>query len=184
MASGLQRWRLFRSRLILYNEPMSFSFIKSTRFWFGFVSGIILLGVFFAWELTLLQIPSLPQLPRPTPTDFEMIFTCVLIFFLSLDAGLLNWHLGNKSCPIGVKRATAVSGVLGVVTLLCPVCLLIPLSLYGLTLSLTFLVPFLPLLRTIVLILLIATTIIMWPKTRVKMQKRSVKTKKKYVRRM
>lgn len=158
---------------------MNFSFLLSGRFWFAFLSAGILLGVFFAWELTLLEIPSLPQLPRPKPTDIELIFTVVLIAFLSLDAGLLNWHLGKKSCPIGVKRATTVSSVLGVITLLCPVCLLIPVTLFGLTLSLTFLIPFLPLLRAIVLILLVATTIVLWPKEQKMMRKTATPTKRK-----
>lgn len=123
----------------------------------------VLLTTFFAWELGYFG-DLLPRLPRPEPDMFELVFTVVLIALLSFDSGLV-WHrLKNGTCPVGAKRASTIAGGLGVITLLCPACLLIPISLFGITLSLSFLAPFLPLLRAIVMLLLVVSTILLWPK--------------------
>ena len=143
---------------------MSFSFLRSARFWFVFcVSGIVL-SVFFAWELHLIAFDFLPVLPRPDPTNLEKIFTLLLIFFLAFDSGLLAWRMRYSHCPVGAKRATVFSGTLGMIALLCPVCLLLPASLFGVTLSLTFLAPYIPLLRSIVVVLLVVTTAMLLPR--------------------
>lgn len=143
---------------------MNYTFLRSGRFWVLFLLSAVFFGLFFAWELNLIQPPFLPALPRPVPTQLEKLFTGILIFFLSLDAGLLGWRMRHGSCPAGAKRATAMSGALGFVVLLCPVCLIFPFTLFGLTLSITFLLPYLPLLRTIVAVLLFVTTMILLPK--------------------
>lgn len=123
----------------------------------------VLLTAFFAWELGYFG-NLLPRLPRPEPTPFELVFTTILIALLSLDSGLVWFRLKQGTCPVGAKRASAIAGGLGVITLLCPACLLIPISLFGLSLSLTFLTPYLPLLRAVVMLLLVVSTVMLWPK--------------------
>ncbi len=122
----------------------------------AFALSAIILSAFFAWEIN--------YLPRPEPTQLELVFTIIMIALLSLDSGLIWFRLKQGTCPVGAKRASTIAGGLGIVTLLCPACLLIPISLFGITLSLTFLSPFLPLLRAVVLLLLIVSTILLWPK--------------------
>lgn len=139
------------------------TFLQSKNFWRPFTISAILLSAFFSWELGLLG-DVLPRLSRPTPTQLELIYTCVLILILSLDAGLVFFRIKLGTCPVGAKRASTIAGSLGVVTLLCPACLLIPVSLFGMSLSLTFLAPFLPLLRVIVMFLLMVSTLMLWPK--------------------
>lgn len=138
-------------------------FIIDKNFWRPFVFSVIIFSAFFAWELGYMG-DWLPRLARPDPTSLEIYFTVVLITLLSFDSGLVFYRIKKGTCPIGAKRASAVAGGLGVVTLLCPVCLLIPVSLFGLTLSISFLTPYLPLLRVIVLFLLIVSTLMLWPK--------------------
>lgn len=70
------------------------------------------------------------------------------------------------SCPMGIKSATGIAGVLGAVTLICPVCIVLPASLLGLGFVLTFLAPFLPLLRIIAIVLLAVCIWMLWPKGR------------------
>ncbi|MCA9370976.1 MAG: hypothetical protein KC680_03385, partial [Candidatus Peregrinibacteria bacterium] len=107
-----------------------------------------------------------PQLPRLEPTTFDLMYTSILVVLLSIDSGRV-WHrLKQGTCPIGAKRASTIASGLGVITLLCPACLLLPVSLFGITLSLSILAPFLPLLRAIVLLLLAVSTIMLWPKSR------------------
>ena len=139
------------------------TFLQSKNFWRPFSISAVLLSTFFAWELGYMG-DLLPRLSRPSPTQFELIYTCVLILILSLDAGLVFFRLKLGTCPVGAKRASTIAGSLGVVTLLCPACLLIPISLFGISLSLTFLAPFLPLLRVIVMFLLVVSTLMVWPK--------------------
>ncbi len=98
------------------------------------------------------------------PTQLEILFTGAMILLLALDSGLIFFRIKTGSCPLGARRASTIAGGLGVVTLLCPVCLLIPVSLFGISVSLTFLAPFLPLLRVVVLFLLAVSTLMLWPK--------------------
>ena len=126
------------------------------------VSGA-LLSAFFAWELGYFG-DLLPMLPRMEPSQTEILFTIAMILLLSLDSGLIFYRIKQGSCPVGARRATTIAGGLGVVALLCPVCLLIPVSLFGISLSLTLLAPFLPLLRVIVLFLLVVSTIMLLPR--------------------
>jgi hypothetical protein len=132
------------------------TFLHSKNFWRPLILSTIGLGAFFAWILS--------ALPRPEPTQLELIYTAVLIALLSFDSGLVFFRLKQGTCPVGAKRASTVAGSLGIVTLLCPACLLIPLSLFGISLSLSFLAPFLPLLRVVVMFLLVVSTMMLWPK--------------------
>ncbi len=136
--------------------------LRNRFFWTGFLVSATLLTFIFAWELGIL--PVLPVLPRPEPTRFELWYTALMIALLSFDSGLVLYRIKQGTCPIGAKRASTIAGSLGVITLLCPACLLIPISLFSITLSLTFLTPYLPLLRIIVLLLLIVSTSMLWPK--------------------
>ena len=88
----------------------------------------------------------------------------VLGLLLSFTTGLAVWHTRNGSCPLSVKSATGVAGVLGAITLICPICIVLPASLLGLGFTLAFLAPFLPLLRVIAIILLCASIGMLWPK--------------------
>lgn len=132
-------------------------FLHSKYFWRPFFISALLCSAFFAWEINFL--------PRPEPTKFELLFTVVLVLLLSLNAGLAFYRMQCGTCPIGAKRASTIAGGLSIITLLCPACLLIPVSLFGISLSLTILTPFLPLLRGIVLLLLVVSTILLWPKS-------------------
>jgi hypothetical protein len=138
-------------------------FLNDKHFWRPAVITVIALSAFFAWELGFLG-DLLPRLPRPEATVFEIYYTLVLIALLTLDSGLVFFRLKKGTCPVGAKRASTLAGGLGVVTLLCPACLLLPISIFGLGLSLSLLAPYLPLLRAIVLLLLIVSTLMLWPK--------------------
>lgn len=137
--------------------------LRSSIFWLSFCICAALLGIFFSWELGLIG-DLLPRLPRPEPTQEEILFTTAIIVLLSFNTGLIFFRIKEGSCPIGARRASTIAGGLGVITLLCPVCLLIPVSLFGMSLSLLPLVPYLPLLRVIVLFLLIVSTLMLWPR--------------------
>jgi hypothetical protein len=136
--------------------------LRSPVFWLPFLLTLLLAGAFFAWELGAFQ-RILPSLPRATPTPLELGFTALLLFLLAFNAGLVTWQTKNGTCPIGVKRATGAGGIIGTVALLCPVCLLLPASFLGLSALMAFLVPFLPLLRFIALVLLLAALYLLWP---------------------
>jgi len=138
-------------------------FLKDKTFWRPAVISAIALSVFFAWELGYIG-DLLPLLPRPAATTLEIVYTIILILFLSLDSGLVFFRLKKGTCPIGAKRASTIAGGLGVITLLCPACLLLPISIFGIGLSLSLLAPYLPLLRAIVLLLLVVSTLMLCPK--------------------
>ena len=142
---------------------MSYRFVQDRSFWSWFMATAALTGLLFAWELGAFKT-LMPSLPRMEPTATEIWFTFALIALLSMNIGLAQWRRKNGSCPIGVRRATTIGGAVSAVTLLCPVCLLVPISLLGLSFSLAFLAPFLPLLRLITLVLLSVTLIMLWPR--------------------
>lgn len=136
--------------------------LRSGLFWRWTLGALLVFGSFFAWELGYL--PFLPTLPRIAPTQIEHVFSGTLALLLAVNVSLLRWRSHYGSCPIGTKRATSIGGLVGVVTLLCPVCLLLPISIFGLSLSLAILAPYLPLLRIIALILVGVSTWMLWPK--------------------
>ncbi len=132
--------------------------LQSPYFWLPFLASLVIVGLFFGWELGLVNglFPSLPRVPA---TNLDILFTIILGVLLSLTTGLTVWTTKRGSCPAGVKSATGIAGVLGAVTLFCPVCVVLPASLLGLGFVLTVLTPFLPLLRIIAIILL---TVSIW----------------------
>lgn len=139
-------------------------FLHSNAFWKWAIAAGLLCSMFFAWELG--AFPSVPSPPRPAVTNGEIIFTAVLIALIALNAGLFNWRRKNGTCPIGTRRASGLGGTMGAVALLCPLCLLLPISLFGVSISLAFLGPFIPLLRTIALALLLGSTALLMPRKR------------------
>lgn len=137
--------------------------LRSPLFWAPFLLTLVVAGVFFAWELDELTA-FLPSLPRVAATQTDVIFTVMLGLLLSLNAGLVTWSMKMGTCPVGTKSATGIAGVIGAVTLICPVCVVLPATFLGLGIVLTFLAPFLPLLRAIALVLLLVSTYMLWPK--------------------
>ncbi len=138
-------------------------FLRSPSFWFPFVIALAVLSFFFLWELGMLHL-ALPMLPRIRTTALDLTFTGILWILLSFTIGLAVWRNRETSCPIGVKRATGVAGVLGAVSLLCPICIALPVSLLGVSLTLSFLSPFVPLLRVIAIVVLITAISLLLPK--------------------
>ena len=137
--------------------------LRSPHFFVPFCVSVILLGAFFSWELGFFNT-VLPSLTRPPATVADIIFTAALILLLSTTTGLAVWNTRYGNCPLSVKSATGVAGVLGAITLICPVCIILPASLLGLGFILTFLAPFLPLLRVIAIVLLCVSVGMLWPR--------------------
>lgn len=140
------------------------SFCKSPHFWRPAVFTAAIFGAFFAWQLGYFG-DLLPTLSRPAPSQLELVYTCIIILLLALDSGLSFFRMKQGTCPLGAKRATKIAGGLGVVTLLCPACLVVPISLFGVSLSFALLSPFLPLLQSIVILLLAVSAVLLWPKS-------------------
>lgn len=138
-------------------------FLRSPSFWFPFLIALAVLSVFFLWELGILHT-VVPTLPRIATTTIDLTFTGVLWILLSFTIGLAVWRNKETSCPLGVKRATGVAGALGAVSLLCPICIALPVSLLGVSLTLSFLSPFVPLLRVIAIVVLLTAISLLWPK--------------------
>ncbi|MFA7681614.1 MAG: hypothetical protein WCX61_01135 [Candidatus Peribacteraceae bacterium] len=144
---------------------MPLPFLHSKSFWISFWSTTLVLGIFFTWELGYCAA-WIWSPPRPLPTQGEMLFTALLILLFALNMGLFAWRRKQGTCPVGTRRASAIAGALGAVTLLCPACLLLPFTIFGTSLSLLTLAPHIPLLRIISFVLLIASTLMLWPKRR------------------
>ena len=138
-------------------------FLEDRSFWYAFALTLLFAGGFFAWELGYLS-SYLPSLPRPMPSDFEHWFAIAIAILLALNVGLFRWQQKHGTCPIGAKRATGIASVIGATALICPACILLPITILGTSVSLLFLTPFLPLLQIIALILLLVSTKMFWPK--------------------
>ena len=141
------------------------TFLHQRSFQKGFLLSLLLTGAFFAWEIGYIALPFLPVLPRPHPTNVEVYFTIALIALFSLNVGLFQYQKACGSCNIGAARASTLGGIVGAVALLCPVCLLLPISLLGVSISLVFLAPYIPLLQFIAIVLLVVSTGVLWPRT-------------------
>jgi hypothetical protein len=141
------------------------SFLRSKDFWLPFTVTAVITGLFFAWEADAFM-PYIPGPIRPPLTTEELIFTLLILLLLSLDVGLYAWRKRHGSCPVGSRRATGVGAALGALTLLCPACTLIPIALLGTSITLGFLSPFLPLLRVVTVVILVAVAGILWPRRR------------------
>jgi hypothetical protein len=124
----------------------------------GFVSAF-----FFAWELNFLEPIGLKGLPRPDPTSSEMFLATAIVILLALNAGLYHWHRGHGSCPVGIKRTGGLAFGLSIAALICPVCTIGTVTFFGFVLSLSILLPFLPLFQVIAIILLCFGIFIMRP---------------------
>ena len=138
--------------------------LQSSIFWLTFWITGVLTALAFGWEANLFA-PTLPGPPRPPVTPMELWFTIGIVLLVAFVSGLYAWRRKKGSCPTGVKRATGVGAVFGVITLLCPVCSVIPITLLGTSITLGFLAPFLPLLRFITLAILLTVAWVLWPAT-------------------
>ncbi|MBM3231427.1 hypothetical protein FJZ28_03820 [Candidatus Peregrinibacteria bacterium] len=139
-------------------------FLGDTTFRVWSLSVAALCSVFFAWELGAFRT-IVWSLSRPPPTSWDILYTVLIIVLLSLAAGLVGYRRKKGTCPVGARNASSIAGALGVITLLCPVCLLLPATLFGIGFSLALLAPYLPLLRLITIMLLSVSMVMLWPKT-------------------
>lgn len=147
---------------MIHTGDMVLKFFHSRDFLTPFLLSLVVLGIFFTWELG--YIPVLPQIPRVEPSAGDHFFTAILIFLMSFDLGLFAWRRHHGSCPVGTRRATGIAGAAGTLALLCPVCLLLPASIFGVSISLAFLANYIPLLKIIAIIILAVNSALLWPK--------------------
>lgn len=138
-------------------------FLQSAYFWTPFAVTLVVTALFFAWELGVF-IQYLPSFPRPSILPSEFAFTATLSVLLAFDIGLVVWHSRFGSCPRGVKRVSGFATVLGAITLICPLCVLLPTSLIGVGAVLSLMSMHMPALRIVSIGLLLATAIMLWPK--------------------
>ncbi len=138
-------------------------FFRSGTFWAWFAVVYAVAGLFFAWELQLVELP-LPMLPRVPATPFELTYTAALTLLLSFASGLFGWRRQNGSCPIGVKRSVGLAGMLGGLALLCPVCLALPITFIGFGTAFAILGQFLPLIRIIAVLFALIAIWLLWPR--------------------
>ncbi|MCF7844595.1 MAG: hypothetical protein K9M03_02085 [Kiritimatiellales bacterium] len=142
---------------------MRLEFLRSKIFWIAFIIAGLLFGFFFTWQLGLWR-EFIPTPPRPQPEQEEYIFTSIIIFLFALNMGLFYWRKRFGTCPTGTRRAGTLAGIVTATTLICPACILIPISLFGIGFSLAAISPYLPLLRLIAIILLGTSTMMLWPR--------------------
>jgi len=133
---------------------MNTSFLRAGRFWIVTLVALVSTGLFFAWELNALAPMGLTGPPRMPPTTQEMTMTIIIAVLFSINVGLIAWQKKCGTCPIATKRVSGAAAGIGALALLCPVCLLVPLGIAGLSLTLGFLVPYIPLLQIVAIILL------------------------------
>ncbi len=146
----------------IMNES-SLRFLRSPVFWAWSIPTLAVLSLFFGWELQVVRLP-IPTLPRVPATTLELAYTGTLIILLSLSTGLFGWRRANGTCPIGIKRTASAAGILGGIALLCPVCLVLPASLIGISIFFTIIAQFLPLIRLIAMLLALFSVSLLWPK--------------------
>lgn len=127
--------------------------LRSLRFWLPATATAVLAGLFFAWELDLLE-PYVMGPPRPAVTQTEIILTFLILFFMSVNVGMFTYLKRYGSCPVGTRRTTSFAAVLGAGALLCPVCVFGSFTFIGFTFAVSFLTPFIPLLQVIAVIVL------------------------------
>lgn len=140
-----------------------FRFLQSKYFWIPFAITLVVAALFFAWELGVF-IQYLPSFPRPSVLPSEFAFTTILSALLAFDIGLAVWHSRFGSCPRGVKRVSGFATVLGALTLICPLCILLPTSLIGVGTILSLMSVHMPALRIVSIGLLFVTAIMLWPR--------------------
>lgn len=130
------------------------SALVSPHFLMIFSAVFLASSALFAWELAILPLPFLPLLPRPPASNIDLLFSGLISLFLAFDVALATWRIKDGSCPIGVRRATGTAGVLAAMSLLCPLCMALPVGILGASIPLSLLSPFVPILRFITLALL------------------------------
>lgn len=144
--------------------PMQFHLrplpLRSGVFWRWTISGGVASGLLMAWSVGGLE-RWLWTPPRPPATAGEIAFSSALALLLAIVAGLVGVRMREGSCPRGARRATGIAGILGFVSLLCPVCLALPLSLFGGAVTLALLSPFAPLLQLFALLVLLWTAVLL-----------------------
>ncbi len=138
-------------------------FLQSSSFWIPFIVTLVIAALFFAWELGVF-IQYLPSFPRPSVLLSEFAFTATLSVLLAFDIGLAVWHSRFGSCPRGVKRVSGFATVLGALTLICPLCILLPTSLIGVGAILSLMSMHMPALQIISIGLLFVAAIMLWPR--------------------
>lgn len=143
---------------------MSAAFLRDRLFWLPFVVTLLITGMFFAWEMTLLA-QWVPSPVRPPADAFERIFALMLSILLSINVGLYRWRSTHGSCPIGARNGTGLAGIAGACALICPVCLLFPITILGSAVAVSAFVVFQPLLFIVAMILAIASLVLLWPRT-------------------
>lgn len=136
---------------------------RSKAFWLPAGITAVISSIFFAWELGKFK-EFIPSLPRPDVSTWESVFVVLLTVLLSLNVGLFQWQKSNGTCPIGAKRASGIAGSLGALALVCPVCVLLPFTIFGVSVSLAILGPFIPLLQILSMFLLLVSAIMMRPR--------------------
>ncbi len=137
-------------------------FLRSGVFWTWFLITLVITGAFFAWELQLIHLP-MPDMPRMEATPFDLGYTAVLALLLSLAAGLFGWQRRFGTCPVGVKRTFGFAGTLGGIALLCPVCLVLPGALLGLSTIIAVVGQFLPLIRLLAVLFAVVAVFLLLP---------------------
>lgn len=140
-------------------------FLQAMHFWIPFGITLIVTALFFAWELGVF-INFLPSFPRPSVLPSELAFTATISILLAFDIGLVVWHSRFGSCPRGVKRVSGFATALGALTLICPLCILLPTSLIGVGTMLSLMSMHMPALRIVSIGLLFVTAIMLWPSSK------------------
>ena len=118
-------------------------------------------GLFFSWELGLFSTVGMPGPPRFAITTRDVVASVGITVLFSLNMGLIAWRQHYGTCPTGTKRVAGGAGLLGAVALLCPACIIFPIGIAGISLSLAFLAPFIPLIQIIALVMLSASFILL-----------------------
>ena len=144
--------------------PVNLSFLSTHRFWSATLVALLATGLLFAWELNLLIDFGLPGPPRFAPSTREITLAILIALLFSLNVGLLVWNKRYGVCSIGTKRATGAGGTIGAFALICPICALWTVGFLGLSLSLAFLAPFVPVLQVVAIILLAVSLFLLMPK--------------------
>ena len=136
--------------------------IKRTSPWLVISIVIALVVIGYIIFMNVVGVPHAWQCPKPTKLKYA--YTIAFFCLLALNTGLIVHRIKQGSCPIGSKRATGIGGLVGALAILCPACLVLPLSLFGISLSLSFVAPYVPLMRVVVLLTLVSSAILLIPK--------------------
>ena len=160
----LKQWRSPQLITITSNEylvPMHP--LSSRTFWLPAILTLVGCGLLFGWELGLFENWIWTPL-RPERSTAESALTGIIALLLSADVGLIVWRTRHGTCPAGTKRAAGIAGILGIVTLLCPVCIALPVSIASVGIAMAVLSSFVPLLRAIAVVLLLTAGWMLWPR--------------------